>query len=31
MITALKRKVTRFAMSVPTADGAPPPSAARGR
>ena len=28
MITALKRKVTRFAMAVPTADGAPPSAAA---
>src|SRR5215207_1213586 len=29
-VTALKRKVTRFALTVPTADGAPPPSAAAG-
>ena len=30
MVTALKRKVTRFALTVPTADGAPPASAAAG-
>jgi Holliday junction DNA helicase RuvA len=28
MITALKRKVTRFALAAPTADGAPPSAAA---
>jgi Holliday junction DNA helicase RuvA len=30
IVTALKRKVTRFAMTVPTTDGAAPPSAAAG-